>query len=200
MQRFLIRWILMPIVMIAVGMGAMAALMSSFGSAEIQRDSSEVVTAVTREEQVALMGVAVQGIEKITAENNKVWGVPIPGTFRESLIQYEFTAKLGIDGKNVTIEEVGEDTFRIAVPEFIVIGYEVGDFYTVVERSGVLSFVKERIDGANVSSEILSKERDEYVEKNLDLLKDQTKFFYTSIIRSVDPQIELEFVFAEDQE
>ena len=39
--------------------------------------------------------------------------------------------------------------------------------------------------------------KDEYVKANQDLLKEQTEFFYSSIITSVDPDIELEFEYTD---
>ena len=45
-------------------------------------------------------------------------------------------------------------------------------------------------------NEILSdKARSEYVEKNRDILEEQAKSFYTSIVQSVSPDTKLNFIF-----
>lgn len=201
MYKLLIKWVLGPILLIAVGMGAVLYFQSgsffSLTTPEEVRSSEETIKEITREEQVVLVAVSVEGVETTSRENSEIWGIAIPGTSRESLIQYEFTAKLGIEASDVRVEEVTEDRYRLHIPKFIFIGYEIGDFYTIAESGGVLSFVKERIDSAEVSSSLLQEKRDEYIEKNINLLQDQTKFFYTTIVHGIDPMITLEFDFAQ---
>lgn len=113
--------------------------------------------------------------------------------------EYTFTAKLGIDGKDVTIEPKGDHTYGIGIPEFIFIGYDDPEYRTVVENSGILSFGTQQPDTADMINKILSDQaKQEYVDGNVDLLKDQAKSFYTSIIMSIDPEVKLDFAFADD--
>lgn len=47
-----------------------------------------------------------------------------------------------------------------------------------------------------ITNRILSSEKGaEYINEYRNLLEDQTKFFYETLIRSVNPEAEIEFLF-----
>src|SRR5690554_4772605 len=66
------------------------ALLSALGIGT-QESSSQVITSVTRQEEVALLSLGIQGIDKKAADLS-FFGTTIPGTERATFIQYEFKA------------------------------------------------------------------------------------------------------------
>lgn len=170
---------------------------SPFGSTSKSTDS-QVITAITRTEQVSLLSLGIQGVSS-QENSSKVFGMNIPGSERARFIQYTFTAKLGIDGKDVTIEPNGDHSYTINIPDFIFIGYDNPEYRMIAENNGILSFGTKQPDTTEMINTILSdKAKQEYVDSNTDLLKDQAKSFYTSIIMSIDPEVQLNFTFASD--
>ena len=94
--------------------------------------------------------------------------------------------------------EVGENKLLVTIPEFIFIGYDNVSFEVAAESNGVLSWTTPKINQVEMINTILNDDaKDEYVKANQDLLKEQTEFFYSSIITSVDPDIELEFEYTD---
>lgn len=196
--------LLLPVVLVLVaivGVGAVIGLdklgFSILGNDRESR-SSEVISAVTREQQVVLLSLGIQGID-VEKDSSSILGQSIWGTGRSSFLQYNFDAKLGIEGQDVTIEETGAKTYRVTIPDFVFIGHDNPEFQSVVEDNGALSFATPEIDTAEVITEILNDDtKDEYVAKNVDLLRDQAKVFYEGIIRGIDPTLEVEFDYAGD--
>ncbi|MCV5968550.1 hypothetical protein, partial [Lactococcus petauri] len=89
-------------------------------------------------------------------------------------------AKLGIEGKDVTIEHTGEDALLISIPEFIFIGHDDESFRTVVEDNGVISGVTPEIDTVEMINTILDDDaQGQYVDANQEVLEDQARVFYT---------------------
>ena len=86
--------------------------------------------------------------------------------------------------------------FSLAIPRFIAIGHGELDIDTVVEDNGILSWVSSDISESEETEKVLSAGAlAEYIVRYDDLLRDQTEFFYSSIIRSIDPTIDLVFVY-----
>jgi len=167
-----------------------------FGSASESRDS-QVITAIKREEQVVLLSLGVQGLHDKDS-NSEVWGVAIPWSERTSILEYSFTAKLGIEGGDVTIEQTGEDAFLVTIPDFIFIGHQNETFRTASESHGVLSWVTPDFDTADLITEILNDDtKQAYVTSNVDDLRDQAEVFYRGIISGIDPEITVTFAFAD---
>lgn len=184
---------------IGVGVGAVVvprALpnLSLFTSSAEARDT-QIINSITREEQVVLLSLGIQGIAEKTARGEFL-GMDVPGSGRATFLQYTFNAKLGIDGQDVRIMPTGEDEFLVSIPEFIFIGHDDETFRTVVEDAGALSFVTPEIDTTDMINEILDDEaQGEYVVSNREILEDQAKVFYTAIVESIDPEIALTFEF-----
>ncbi|MCH4842389.1 hypothetical protein [Bifidobacterium pseudolongum] len=155
----------------------------------------QVIRSMQRTKEVSLLRLGVTGI--ISKENKShFFNMEIPGTERARFIQYTFDAKLGFEGKDVVIKETGENAFDIAIPEFKFIGYDDPEYRVIVEQNGALSFGTQQIDSLDMVNNILTdKAKKEYVDSNRDILEDQAKSFYTSIVQSVSPDTKLNFIF-----
>lgn len=174
-----------------------AGLLSPFGIESSSRDS-QVIQAVERTEEVALVSLNIQGI---TDEENSstLFGRRVPGTGQTVFVQYEFTAKLGIDGADVEIAREGEDGYQVSIPAFTFIGFDQPRFKEAVTDGGVLSFVTPDIDQLDLVNSILGDEqKNEYVANNRAVLEEQARAFYGRIVTSIDPGADVEYVFAED--
>ncbi len=187
-----------PLLIGVVVLGGLAfvglSVYSPFGTKTESRNSL-VVRSISREEQVVLVSMGIQGISK-REESSEIGGWSVPGTSRATFLQYEYDAKLGIDGKDVTIEKSGPDSYVITIPEFLFIGHDDPHYESIVEDNGVLSAVTGDVDEAEMITEILSDEvKAELLADQHDLLRDQAAAFYSGIIRGVDPTIELEFEY-----
>lgn len=176
-----------------VASGALPGL-SPFGS-KSETTNTEVIASITRTEQIVLLSLGIQGVSASTG-NSTFLGVPIPGSDRASFLQYNFNAKLGVEGKDVKLTPVGDKGVRVSLPEFIFIGHSNESFQTIAENNGVLSFATPQVDTAEVITNILNSEaQQKYISTNQEILKDQAKAFYTGIINGIDPSIKVEFEF-----
>ena len=203
MKKFFTKTVLLWPVLIAitcfVAVGALGAMPALFGispfATESESRNTQVIQSITREEQVVLLSLGIQGID----EKNKrgaIWGMKIPGSERASFMQYNFNAKLGIEGKDVRIKQTGEDKFLVSIPDFIFIGHDKPSFRLVTENSGVLSWMTPRIDPVKTINGILNDEvKDKYVDSNNAILRDQAQVFYEGIITSIDSTVDVEFEF-----
>lgn len=172
------------------GMGWLSAI-----GIESESRDSQVIRALKRTEEVSLLSLGVQGIRE-EEESRTVFGQSIPGTGRQLFLQYEFTAKLGIDGAQVNIERIGGNAYRITVPEFQFIGYDEPEFQVAVEDGGALAWVTPDIDQLEVVNDLLNDEaRDTYLSEYEEDLRAQAQVFYDGILASVDPAIETEYEF-----
>lgn len=185
---------------LAVGGVMLSGLLDPDPSVAIESRNLQIVQAVEREQEIVLLSLAIQGIaeERITST---VFGRDVPGTSRTLFLQYNFRAKLGIDGSDVIIEPKGEDTFVVSIPAFMVIGHDDVTFRTALEDNGVISWVTPDIDTADVITQILNDETlQEHLENNEDILKDQASAFYTGIIEAVDPGLKVVVEFRGDRD
>jgi hypothetical protein len=172
-----------------------AGLLSPLGI-KSETSDSQVVQTIKRTEEVSLLALGIQGI--MSEERcSTAFGKCVPGTSDEVYLQYTFTGKLGIDGAEVEVTETGADAYIISVPDFDFIGYSEPTFEVAVTDDGVLSWVTEDIDQAEMITKILSDEAQEkYLDDNEDTLQEQTKVFYDNIIRSVAPEATITYEFA----
>jgi hypothetical protein len=156
---------------------------------------SQVIQAIERTQEVSLVGLGIQGIRE-EDRCSEAFGNCIPGTGETLFLQYNFTAKLGINGADVQVEKTGQDAYLISVPKFISIGFADPTFKVATEDSGVLSWVTPDIDEVEMVNEILNDDSEQqYIDSNDDLLKDQTKVFYDSLITSIDPGVSTTYEF-----
>lgn len=187
------------ILVVVISVGATILLTDRFASpieVETTSSDSQIITAIDKQEQIVLMSASVQGIwtERV---DGMLWGRKIPGASRSQLIQYSYRAKLGIEGKDVSIAASGTERYTIRIPEFIFIGHSDEKFETVMEKNGALSFATADIDPAETITEILDAEaKADEINANRRLLEEQATAFYTGIVTAIDPNVELDFQFS----
>lgn len=182
-----------------LGIGAFAVLrdlgwLSPFG-VESETHDSQVIQAIERTQEVSLLSLGIQGI---TEEDKcaKAFEKCIPGSTEKVFLQYNFTAKLGIDGAEVKVTKTGKSAYLISVPEFSFIGYEEPTFKIATEDGGVLDWITPDIDKVEMINKILNDDaQTEYVASYEELLEDQTKVFYDSLVTSIDPDAVTTFEF-----
>lgn len=173
----------------------MASSVPEIVEVETESTTTEVVNAVEREEQVVLVSSSVQGLHK-TETRRTAFGQNVPGSGRTHFLQYTFTAKLGIEGKDVEIRETADNEFTIVIPAFTFIGHSDPTFETVLEDGGIIRFVSPEIDTASVITDVLNGEaKNEHVRRNTELLKDQAKVFYSGIVHAIDEDAQLTFEY-----
>ncbi len=178
-----------------VGLSGALQGLNPFGTVE-ESSSSRVIEAIEREEEVVLLSLGIQGLEQENVAST-LFGNRVPGTGRAVFLQYTYRAKLGIDGADVQIEELGPNAYVITIPEFLFIGYDDVSFSTVLEENGLISWVTPEIDTADFITRILDQEAmAAHVESNRDILEDQARLFYTGILKAVDEEIVVKFDFA----
>jgi hypothetical protein len=200
-MRKILRFIVSPILTVAV-----IGLVVFFGGRFIpgfptfsitsKTTDSQVITAIKRTEQVSLLQLGIQGITSKT-ESSKMLGMDVPGSQRAKYIQYNFDAKLGIEGKDVVIQSTQTHHFTVSIPKFIFIGYNNTKYQVVAENNGALSWTTPGIDSTELINKLLNdKVKEQYLKSNDAALRDQTKVFYSSIITGVDPDAKISFQFA----
>lgn len=184
-------------VLSAVGtLGTASALgnVFSFGNKPDSRNS-QVIESITRQEQVVLLSLGIQGISEKN-DRSEFMGVEVPGSGRLSLMQYGFKAKLGFDGKDVKFEEPSDGKILVSIPEFIFIGHDEETFKLVVEDKGALSWITPEIDAVETINNILNDEtKGQHVASNEEILKDQAVNYYKNIVEGIDPDIDVEVKF-----
>lgn len=167
---------------------------SPFGI-ESESHNSQVINAVERTQEVSLLRLGIQGI-KAKDQRGTVFGREVPFSEKTVFLQYNFYAKLGIDGTRVKVTKTGENAYLISVPEFEFIGTDEPTFKVAVEDGGVLSWGTPDIDKVEMINEILNdEERQQYIDSNEELLREQTKEFYEGLITSIEPGIATTFEF-----
>lgn len=162
------------------------------------------VSSVIPRGEVALLSLRTNDIHtekratQIGAAEESFFSFTLPGSEKAIIKQYSYDAKLGIDGSKVKIEPSGEKSYTVTIPEFIVIGTADFESKTLDEDNGVLSFVTEDIDTDAMVTDAQSEgAKERLIDGNEQILADQAEFFYTNIIRAVDPEITLNFEFAD---
>ncbi|MDO5737290.1 MAG: hypothetical protein Q4P15_12530 [Propionibacteriaceae bacterium] len=162
---------------------------------ESETSDSQVIRYITRKEQVVLMSLGIEGISQ-KSDKSRFLGMEIPGSDRASFLQYKFSAKLGIEGKDVEVSQTGDSEYLVRIPEFIFIGHDDVGFKMIAEKNGLLSAVTPKIDSVEAINEILNKDTQaQYIQSNLEVLEEQARLFYSGIITSIDPDIAVRFEF-----
>lgn len=156
---------------------------------------SQVIQAIECTQEVSLLKLGIQGI-KDEDQSAEIFGDSIPGTGEKVYLQYAFDAKLGIDGTQVKVAKTGKNAYLISVPEFIFIGYDEPTFEVAFEDDEVLSWLTPDIDRVEMVNEILDDDAQQtYIASNEELLEEQTRTFYDSLITSIDPAAVTTFAF-----
>lgn len=198
--KFVFRAVVPLIILGMVAVGALwglqrLGLTSVFGTQSETHDS-QVIRAVARTQEVSLLRLAVQGITE-EDKNREVFGQSIPGTGEKVFLQYQFDAKLGINGALVTVKKAGKNTYHVSIPEFTFIGYDNPNFKTAAEDGGALSWFTPDIDKVEMIDQILDSDaRQKYIESNTEALEEQAKAFYGGLISGIAPHAEVVYDFS----
>ncbi|GAB2502783.1 hypothetical protein CATRI_00970 [Corynebacterium atrinae] len=194
--RNIVALVLALIVGTGVGVWASTDIREALGLDSVtESNNTKVITAIERQEQVVLLSTSTQGLAEERAQTNWL-GRNIYGTGRTQFVQYNYRAKLGIEARDVTIEEKGDNQFLISIPAFIFIGHDNVQFKTAIENNGVISWITPEIDTSEMISRILSEDAtNAQIDENRGLLQEQAKSFYSGIVRGVSREAELEFEF-----
>lgn len=166
-------------------------------ASETHEDNRQILQAVTRQQNIELLKVRVQGIAEKDSQA-KFMGYKVPGANRALYLQYAYGIQLGIDGSQVQIKRVGEDHYRLTIPAFKVPGHSNIDLKKAVEKNGAISLVAPpEIDAAEMASKILSEDAEKkHIADNRDALQQQSKTFYDSIIHAINPDAKIDYDFA----
>ncbi|WP_336641444.1 hypothetical protein [Microbacterium sp. USHLN272] len=158
--------------------------------------NTQIVNAVTRTQEVALVTLGIEGIRERKTDDGQILFLSIPNS-RATFLRYSFDAKLGLDAENVEIEEQADGSFVVRIPSFIVIGIDNQNVEVAAESNDLLSWTTAEIDKVEMVNTIFGDDVEaEYLVKNTDLLKDQARAFYSTIVHSIDPDVDLVFEFA----
>lgn len=169
--------------------------LSPFGVRSESRDS-QVIQAIERTQQVSLVSLSIEGI-KSEKQKGTILGFNIPASEDRVFLQYSFKAKLGIDGGRVEVMNSGENSYTVSIPEFIFIGYDEPTFEVATRSGDFLSFTAPEVDQAKMVSQILDPTaQQKYLASNQDVLKDQSKTFYRTLITTIDPAASVTLEFA----
>lgn len=201
-KRFGILAIVVSVVIAAIGGGVVGSMLPRnlpdlLSVAELSeiRDS-QIIEAVTSEQQVVLVSLGIQGVQE-QSTSGRVFGFDIPGSTRTSLIVYSFNAKLGIEGSELEIEMLDDNSVLVRVPAFIFIGHHDESFRLVTETGGVMSWTTPQVDSVAMINDILDDEGHAvYLSDHDAVLREQAVEFYSGIIHGIDPGLTVEFEFA----
>jgi len=158
--------------------------------------NTQIVNAVTRTQEVALVTLGIEGLEERKTEDGQLLFLSIPNS-RATFVRYSFDAKLGLDAAGVEIDEQSDGSFVVRIPSFIVIGLD-NQHVETAESNDVLSWTTPEINKDEIYNTIFGDDVEaEYLSKNGELLQDQTRAFYSTIVHAIDPDVVLEFEFAQ---
>lgn len=194
-------WLVLTLIAVIVIVGGAffvfaKPLVTVFGASS-EESNSQSLRSITRAEEVTLLVLGVEGIEG-KKTNGKFLGLDIPGSGRATFLKYGFDAKLGIDGEKVVINETGENSYLISIPEFIVIGVSDQNFELAVADNELLSWTTPDISQAEMINKIVNADFEQkYIDDNEEILQEQARTFYTGIAEAVAPDVTLEFEFAQ---
>ena len=198
------KWIMMTVgavVLLGLGIGGTLLVVGGVAGKDVmavttESRNSQVIESIAREEQVVLLSLGIQGISKKNS-NSTFLGQSVPGSDRSKFIQYNFNAKLGIEGSEVTITQTAEDSYAVHIPEFIFLGHSDATFELIAEDNGVLSWTTPELDSVQMINEILNDDTQHaYLASNDEILKEQAEGFYQGIISGVAPDAKVTFTFA----
>ncbi|MBD3757971.1 MAG: hypothetical protein IE924_07810 [Microbacterium sp.] len=203
--------LLVLLVLLLIGTAAFGGLVVGKALGATEERDVQVIRSITREEQVVLLTAGVADLKQESADGLSItipgldlipglgtWEFDVPGSERQMLIRYDFDAKIGIEGKDVKIERQVDGSYHLAIPEFIYIGSNDPEISVASESNGVLSWITPEIDKFEVAKEVLSEESvAKTIEGARPVLEEQARIFYTNILTAIDPDIDLEFTFAD---
>lgn len=195
--------LLILFVLLLVGAAAFGGLSVGKALGATESRDTQVIRSIRGEEQVVLLTAGMTDVKEDRGDGLKlaigdIQLLTLPGTERSILVRYEYDAKFGIEGKDVEIVQTGDNSYRITIPEFIYLGYSDPDLSVADEENGILSWTTPEIDTSEIFEELLSSQVvSEHIDGFRSVLEEQAKTFYTKIVTAIDPDIVLDFTFAE---
>ena len=91
-----------------------------------------------------------------------------------------------------------QNTYNIAIPEFIVVGISNPSVEVVNSKNDILSFITEDIDTHKLSNNAMSDDTlVKYIDMNKEWLKDPATDYYQRLLTSIDPEATLSVTFSE---
>ncbi|WP_448655891.1 hypothetical protein [Microbacterium lacticum] len=195
--------LLILFVLLLVGAAAFGGLSVGKALGATESRDTQVIRSIRGEQQVVLLSAGMTDVKEDRGDGLKlaigdIQLLTLPGTERSILVRYEYDAKFGIEGKDVEIVQTGDNSYRITIPEFIYLGYSDPDLSVADEENGILSWTTPEIDTSEIFEELLSSQVvSEHIDGFRSVLEEQAKTFYTKIVTAIDPDIVLEFTFAE---
>lgn len=157
--------------------------------------TTQIIEAVTREEQISLLRLGILG-EEVKDASTTFYGKDLPWSEKTKQMRYSFNAKLGFNNSDVTVEANPDDSLTITVPEFIFIGIDDQRVELSDEENGLLSWFTPDIDETELVNGIVDDElKKEYLQRNDSVLREQTQSFYSGIINGIDPDVNFELKF-----
>lgn len=158
--------------------------------------NTQIVNAVTRTQEVALVTLGIEGIRERKTEDGQILFLSIPNS-RATFLRYSFDAKLGFNAEDVEITEQPDGSFLLSIPEFTVIGLDNQNVEVAAEANDLLSWTTPEIDKVEMVNDLFGPDvQAEYLAKNSELLAEQTRNFYTGIVAAIDPEVDVSFEFA----
>lgn len=199
-------WAKLLVVLFVLGLIAAAAFAGlTFGKflGGTEARDTQVIRSIKGEEQVILLTAGMTDVQEERGDGLKlsigdIKLFTLAGTERSMLVRFEYDAKFGIEGEDVQIVQTGDHSYRVTIPKFTYLGYANPDLSIANEKNGVLSWTTPEIDTTEVFEELLSEQAvNEHVDGFRPVLEEQAAFFYTRIVKAIDPAITLEFEFTE---
>ena len=189
-------WLLLGVIIVAVLTFLVTNIVDTY------REKAEHRATVQRIEEVSEIVFLNAQIKDIINETNSsrlpYLNIEIPFSEKRVLAVINYKAKLGIK-EGVTVEELEENTYRITVPKFQVIGVDVDENngYELYDSSGeLLSLATEDIDVGKILSERISSQRQAiYLAQYNEELKNSATTYFETLFNSIDPDINLEIKF-----
>ncbi|MGT2910500.1 DUF4230 domain-containing protein [Streptococcus cameli] len=163
-------------------------------------ESSQVTKYLEKTDEHVFLNVGIQHVE--TQKNNSKipWtDFKLPFSEKKAIIILNYEAKLGIQ-EPVTISENGEKSYTIKVPQFSVIGIDLDkeNPYQLYDKEGdLLSMTTKDVDTGKLATQALSKKKQEkYLSQYTSYLKESATDYYQNLFKAIDPEIQIEVVFA----
>lgn len=192
-------WVVCLIVIVITSLVLLGIFIGKITIFNNKTESSEtqVVTAMKKEKQVAVLGLSVTDIYD-KSQITTFFGIDVPFSEKTSYIKGTFDAKLGFDGKKVEISKskIQENTYNIVIPQFTVVGISNPEFEVINNKGEILSFATEDIDTLKMANTAMSdKTLNKYIKLNKEWLEEQSQSYYEGILKSVNPDLKLNFKF-----
>ncbi|MFV0555964.1 MAG: DUF4230 domain-containing protein [Lactovum sp.] len=171
---------------------------SNFSSKNTQ--TSTMIKYIEKTHQEVFLNV---GLQKVISqeENTKIpWtDIGIPLSEKKALIVLNYEAKLGIKTA-VKVEKTEDNHYTLKIPKYEVIGIALDKDqpYKLYDSSAeLLSFSTANVDTGKLATDSLTMEQQkEYLESYQTEIDESVKAYYTSLFKTINPEIKLAFVFS----